>query len=156
MRKRRPNYRLVKIHRSYTVEEVACLFDTHKNTVRAWVKAGLPTSDRKRPMLILGCDLAAFLQARRTRNRRPCQPGEIYCVRCRTVKRPAGDMAEYQPITERLGNLIGICPECESMLYRRASLAKLTQIQGNLRVTFAEAARQVSESHEPTVNVDFR
>jgi hypothetical protein len=32
---RRPNYRQVKIHRSHTVEEIACLFGIHKNTVRA-------------------------------------------------------------------------------------------------------------------------
>jgi len=139
MRKRRPNPRLAKIHRNYTVEEIACLFDTHKNTVRAWVKAGLPTSDQKRPMLILGRDLSAFLRSRRTRNKRPCQSGEIYCVRCRVPKRPAGDMAEYQPITTTLGNLIGICPDCYSMIYRRASLAKLSQIQGKLVVTFVEA-----------------
>ena len=110
MRKRRPNPRLVKIHRSYTVEEVARLFGTHKNTVRAWVKAGLPTCDSKRPTLILGRELAAYLQARRTKNKRPCQPGEIYCVRCRAPKSPAGDMAEYQPITARLGNLVGHLP----------------------------------------------
>ena len=34
MRKRHPNHRLVKIHRSYTVEEIAELFAIHKNTVR--------------------------------------------------------------------------------------------------------------------------
>ena len=41
MRKRHPNPRLVKIHRNYTVEEIATLFGIHKNTVRDWVKAGL-------------------------------------------------------------------------------------------------------------------
>jgi hypothetical protein len=106
MRKRRPNYRLVKIHRNYTVEEAAELLGTHKNTVRAWVKAGLPTTDDKRPALILRRELALYLQARRTKNKRPCSPGEIYCVRCRAPRRPAGDMAEYQPITASLGNLI--------------------------------------------------
>ena len=155
MRKRRPNYRLVKIHRSYTVEEIARLFGNHKNTVRDWVKAGLPTSDRKRPTLILGRELAAFLQARRTKNKRPCQPGEIYCVRCRAPKLPAGEMAEYQPHTETMGNLVGICPDCELMIYRRASLAKLQAIQGKVSVTFTEAKRQVSESNQPTVNSDF-
>ena len=95
MRKRHPNHRLVKIHRSYTVEEIAELFAIHKNTVRNWVKSGLSTSDDKRPMLILGIDLAAFLQARRTKNKRPCRPGEIYCVRCRAPKFPAASMAEY-------------------------------------------------------------
>jgi hypothetical protein len=110
MRKRRPNYRLVKIHRNYTVEEAARLFGTHKNTVRAWVKAGLPICDSKRPMLILGRDLAGYLKARRMRNKRPCQPGEIYCVRCRAPKLPAGEMAEYEPVTEKFGNLTGILP----------------------------------------------
>jgi hypothetical protein len=152
MRKRRPNYRLVKIHRCYTVEEAARLLGTHKNTVRAWVRAGLPTCDSKRPTLILGRDLAAYLQARRTKNKRPCQPGEIYCVRCRAPKQPAGDMAEYQPITEQLGNLEGICPDCDLMIYRRASMAKLAEIRGKLDITFAEAQRQVNESEQPSVN----
>ncbi len=139
MRKRRPNYRLVKIHRNYTVEDVARLFGIHKNTVRAWVKAGLPTCDGKRPILILGRELAGYLKARRTKNKRPCQPGEFYCLRCRAPKQPDGDMADYLPITERLGNLEGICPDCGAMIYRRASLAKLDQIRGKLDITFREA-----------------
>jgi hypothetical protein len=156
MRKHRPNPRHVKIHRSYTVEEVARLCSTHKNTVRAWVKGGLPTSDNKRPTLILGRELAAYLQARRTKNKRPCQPGEIYCVRCRAPKLPAGEMAEYQPITQTLGNLIAICPDCESMIYRQVSRAKLEQVCGKTNVTFSEVQGQVSETSESTVNSDLR
>ena len=110
MRKRRPNYRLVKIHRSYTVEEVARLLGMHKNTVRAWVKAGLPTCDGKRPTLILGSDLAAYLQARRTKNKRPCKPGEIYCVRCRAPKGPAGEWWITQPMSETNGQPRGHLP----------------------------------------------
>lgn len=156
MRKRRPNYRLVKIHHNYAAEEIASLFGIHKNTVREWVKAGLPTCDTKRPMLVLGPDLATFLQARRRKNKRPCQPGEIYCVRCRCPKAPAGDMADYLPVTEKFGNLIGICPECDLMIYRRVSLAKLEHVRGKMDITFSEAQRQVSESGEPTVNRDLK
>jgi hypothetical protein len=112
MRKSRPNHRRVKINRNYTVEEVARLFDIPKNTVRAWLKDGLPTIDGKRPTLILGRDLARYLQARRNKNKRPWKPGEIYCVRCRAPKLPDGNMADYEPITASLGNLIGICPDC--------------------------------------------
>lgn len=135
MGKRHPNPRLVKIHRNYTVEEVARLLDVHKNTVREWVKKGLPTIDDKRPMLILGRDLSAFLQARRTKNKRPCQPGEIYCVRCRAPKAPAGNMVEYEPVTEKLGNLFAICPDCDSGINRRVSLVKLEQIRGQMEIT---------------------
>src|SRR5579862_9201811 len=102
MRKHRTDYRLVKIHLNYTVGEVARLLSIHKHTVRAWVASGLPICDGKRPMLILGRELRAHLKARRTRNKQPCKPGEIYCVRCRAPKRPALDMADYEPITATL------------------------------------------------------
>lgn len=139
MRKRHPNYRLVKIHRNYTVEDIAGLFGAHKNTVRQWIKAGLEPLDRRRPLLVHGSDLSAFLRDRKQEKKRPCQPGEFYCLRCRVPRPPAGDMADYLPITERLGNLEGICPDCGAMIYRRASLAKLAQIRGKLDITFREA-----------------
>ena len=63
MAKRHSNPRLVKIHRSYTVEEAANLLAVHKSTVREWIKRGLPTSDDRRPTIILGRELAAFLSA---------------------------------------------------------------------------------------------
>lgn len=156
MSKRQPNYRLAKIHRNYTVEEVASLFGVHKNTVREWIKRGLPTNDDRRPMLILGRDLAIFLQAKRVKNKQTCQPGEIYCVRCRMPKAPAGEMAEYKPLTSTLGNLIGICPACDSMMYRRVNLARLTQVSANLDVTLPQALLHIGESHQPCVNSDLR
>lgn len=156
MRKRHPNHRRVKIHRSYTVEEIAHLFAIHKNTVRSWVKSGLATSDDKRPMLILGIDLAAFLQARRTKNKRPCKPGEIYCVRCRAPKFPAAGMAEYAPVTEKFGNLIAICPDCGSIMNRRVSLARIGQMRGEMDISFPQAWGHLIESAKPTGNSDLR
>lgn len=156
MRKRRPNYRLVKTHRNYSVEDVARLFGSHKNTVRAWVKAGLPICDGKRPMLILGRELRAYLQARRTQNKQPCESGEIYCVRCRAPKRPALDMADYKPITATLGMLSAICPDCGGMIFQRANRAKLAENWGNLDISFSEAERRVSETDSPIVNSAFR
>ena len=95
MPKRRANHRLAKIHRSYSVEEIARLYGIHRNTVRQWLKSGLPTTDQKKPLLILGLDLAEFLQMRQARNRRTCGPGQMYCLRCREPKRPADNLAEF-------------------------------------------------------------
>ena len=155
MGKRHPNPRLAKIHRNYTVDEIALLFDMHKNTVRDWVKRGLPTSDARRPMLILGRELMAFLTARRTKNKRTCQPGEIYCMRCRVPRAPAGDMADYLPVTTTLGNLAAICSACETMIYRRVSLAKLARVRGNLDITMPQALERIGERAQPTVNSDL-
>jgi hypothetical protein len=156
MKKRHPNHRLVKIHRNYTVEEIVNLFGNHKNTVRGWIKAGLAISDDKRPMLVLGHDLVAFLQARRVKNKQTCKPGEIFCVRCRSPKLPAADMAEYSPVTEKFGNLKGICPDCNLIINRRVSLAKLGQVCGDMDISFPQAPQHIVESNKPTVNSDLR
>jgi hypothetical protein len=152
----RPNHRLVKIHRNYSIEEIAKLFGVHRNTVREWVKRGLPTSDDKRPMLILGRDLSAFLQTRRAKSKRPCGAGEIYCMRCRAPKAPAGDMADYQSMTATLGNLSAICPDCDAIMNRRVNLAKLEQIRGQMDIRMPQALRHIGESLQPSVNSDLR
>lgn len=146
MRSRRPNPRLAKIHRSYTVEEAATLYGVHRNTVREWIKKGLPTVDQRRPTLILGSGLSEFLQLRRERNKRSCKPGEIYCVRCREPRTPAGDWLQYKPFTATQGNLFGICSCCDAWLYRRVSLAKLAEVLGPLTVTMPEALQHIDES----------
>ena len=139
MHKRRLNHRLVKIHRSYTVEEAARVFGIHKNTVRAWIDAGLPVCKDMRPHLILGRELGAFLQARRAKKKRPCAVGEMYCFRCRAPRIPAGGMADFVLKTDAVGNLEGICPECSTMMYQRASVARLPAIRAKLDIAIMEA-----------------
>lgn len=143
MRKRHPNHRLVKIHRSYTVEEIAELFDIHKNTVRTWIKDGLELLDRRRPMLIAGSELVKFLKARRAKHKQSCKHGELYCVKCRTPRPPAADMVEYTPVTERFGNLSAICPVCESIINRRVSIGNLHEIACDLEIAYPEALRHI-------------
>jgi Helix-turn-helix domain len=156
MGKRYPNPRLVKIHRSYTVEEVTRLLGKNKNTVLNWIKNGLATIDDKRPMLILGTDLVAFLQERRVKNKQHCKPGELYCVRCRVPKYPAGDIAEYSPVTEKFGNLIAICPDCDSIMNQLVSLAKIEEFCKKIDITFPKELRHIVKRTKPTENSDLK
>jgi hypothetical protein len=153
---RHPNHRLVKIHRSYTVEEAAARLQVHRNTVREWIRRGLPTCDDKRPSLILGRELVAYLQARRTRNRRTCGPGEIYCVRCRAPRKPAGDMADYLSRTGTVGDLVGICNTCDAVMYRRVNHERLPEIRGLLDVRLPQAGKHIVEIADPSVNSALR
>ena len=152
---RRLNPRRVKIHRTYTVEEVARLFEVHKNTVRAWLKSGLPTIDGQRPSLILGRHLAGFLHARRERRRQRCRAGEFYCFRCRAPRGPAAQAAEYLPLTSYSGNLKSTCAYCGTRMYRRVSLHKLAAVAGELQVTLLQAQQRLMESRDPSANCDF-
>jgi Helix-turn-helix domain len=96
---RLPNPRLVKVHRSYSVEETARLLRVHKNTVRNWLKQGLASIDDRRPILILGRELSRFLHERRQKAKQSCGPGRIFCIACRAPKVPAGKMADCTAAT---------------------------------------------------------
>ena len=156
MAQRLPNPRRAKIHRNYTVEEVAQLYGVHRNTVRQWIKQGLPVCDNRRPVLILGGELAAFLTRKRASNKRPCKAGEIYCVRCRAPQSPALGMADYEPLTATGGNLVGLCPQCGRMMYRRVNRARLGIVARNLEVRLTRGQERIDKSNNSSVNSDFK
>jgi transposase-like protein len=153
---KRPNPNLVKIHRNYTVEEVADLFSVHKNTVRSWIKDGLETNDDKRPMLILGSDLKRYLQSKRKSKKRKCLLFEIYCLRCRSPQVPAENMVDYESINSNVGCLIGICPSCTGIINKFFNIAKLEQIKDKLDITLPKALKHINESSKPLLNSDFK
>ena len=152
---KRVNPNLAKIHRSYSVEEVAALFGVHKNTVRRWIKDGLPLCDDRRPALILGGELRGFLQKKRQCHKRRCKLFELYCLRCRSPKRPVGNMVDFAPLSESTGRLIGLCPDCDGVMNRYASTASLVEIQGLLGVSIPKARKHLDDSGVLSLNSDF-
>jgi len=151
---RHPNPRLVKIHRNYSVDDIARLFGLHKNTVRNWLKQGLPTIDDRRPILVLGQELSRFLHERRQKAKQSCGPGRLYCIACRAPKVPAGKMAECTPTGPLAGSLCGICPDCDRLIYRRVNLTKIDAVRGDLEITFTQPRARIGESAVPSVNCD--
>lgn len=154
MGSRRPNFQLAKIHRSYSVEELARLFQIHKNTVRSWLKLGLTPIDGQRPTVVRGEEVRRFLIDRRLRAKRACGPGRIYCLPCRAPKVPALKMVECIATSETAGTLRGICPDCERMIYRRVNPANLDAVRADLDVTVRQARAHIEETANPNVNCD--
>jgi hypothetical protein len=131
------------------------LFNLHKNTVRNWLKAGLEPIDDRRPTLIQGRVLSAFLHARRRHARQRCKPGQFYCLRCRAPKDPASRKADYVPITSTSGNLRGSCPDCGSQICRCVSLRTLTASAGELEVQLPQAQQRIEDTPCPSLNSDL-
>jgi hypothetical protein len=142
---RHPNPRLAKIHRSYSVEDLARLFKVHKNTVRNWFQQGLEPIDDQRPILIRGQEVRRFLVERRARTKQTCGPGRIYCLPCRAPKLPAGKIAECIQ-AGHTGTLQGICPDCNRMIYRRVNPQKIAAVCGDLDVTVTQAGARIEET----------
>lgn len=149
-RRRRPQRQLLKMHRSYTVDEAARCLAVAKGTVRRWIKKGLPAIQDKRPVLILGAELAAYLG--RSKQRTPCEPHQCYCVKCRSPRGPAGNLAEYIPLTPYFGNLRAICPVCERLMHRRVSLAALPSLRMVLDVSLTVAPERIAETPDTSLN----
>jgi hypothetical protein len=154
MARRHPNPRLAKIHRSYSVEEIARLFRLHKNTVRTWLRQGLAPIDGQRPTMVLGEEIRRFLDERRSAAKRPCGPGRVYCLPCRAPKVPALRMAECVVTGATTGTLQGICPDCDRMIYRRVNPQKIEAVLGDLEVTFTQAEARIEDTTSPIVNCD--
>lgn len=137
--------RKVKRHHSYTIDEAARTIGAARGTVRRWLDNGLPAIRDRKPFLILGGDLAAYL-ARRGQPKRTCPPGTCYCVKCRDARQPAGNMAEFVPINAHSGNLRALCPDCGNLMHRRTSASQLLAIRAFLDVAIVERQPRLNDS----------
>lgn len=152
MPRSRINPRKAKLHRSYTVEEASCLFGVHRNTVRAWMKAGLCPIDDGKPALIRGADLRQFLDSRRKAARCPSPPGKLYCFSCKLSRTPALGMADFTPRAKGAGNLSALCEACGTAMHRRASLDALEIILPGIFVRLMGEEGHIAERPSPSSN----
>lgn len=131
-KKRTYNTRLIKRNLSYTIQEIAELFDLHTNAVRQWIRAGLTTIDNRKPFLIHGEDLIAFLNSRQAGRKRKCAADELYCCRCRAPRHPHGNVVSIEIANEKQLVISAKCERCGTTLKQMGSVRKLD----NYRSTF--------------------
>jgi hypothetical protein len=158
---RHPNPNLVKIHITYSVDEIARRLKLSKGTVRRWLKTGLDSVGGKGMTIVRGSVLRAFLRKRRESAKRPCQPGFLYCLRCRAPKEPANCKADLVYVDQgngkptRVGNLRGICPDCSALMHRRVNLERLSLVRGNLEIALSEPLSRLRGTPSPSLNSDL-
>lgn len=74
----------IRLKTAYTPSEIAHLFGGNRRTVFRWIEEGLELIDpTKKPRLILGADLKAFVIARREARKVKLGPNEFYCLKCK-------------------------------------------------------------------------
>ena len=137
----RPQSRRVKQAVTYDVTEAAKLLGVHRNTIRRWLKDGLQPIDDRRPLLIHGSHLKAFLSNRRQNRKQACRPGELFCFRCRAPRKPWGGTADVTFRTEKLASLLALCAECETPMYRAVRVADLPSLRSLIDLRTMEPER---------------
>lgn len=138
---KRPNPRAIRAARAYTVEEAAISLNVAVGTVRSWCKAGLPIMTAKRPHLILGDALRTFLEARRKSARATLLPDQLYCLHCKTGRRPMGLLVDVLPQTASTARLFGLCEVCGGACNIMISTAKIDAIGTTFILAFKDKAK---------------
>jgi excisionase family DNA binding protein len=149
---RRADWRRIRTHLSYTYEEAARALRVHRMTVRQWVKhCGLPVQAERRPHLILGAELKAFLKAQRESRKRKCGPGEMYCLKCRMARKPVEGLLEHRTYSESRGALIGFC-ECGALMHRFVSNGSAALAAAEFNVQLEDRHESLGDSGTPPLN----
>jgi hypothetical protein len=146
MASRRQNPRLARSHLSYTIADAADLYGVHRQTVRNWLANGLEPLDGRKPTMIHGPALNRFHKARREVAQHRCGPGEVFCLGCRAPRRPAGAIADFTPMIEKVGTLSAICPVCGRLMTQRVNAARLAQFSIDVVVAVRPAPEPIKES----------
>lgn len=155
MSRQRINPRVIKLHRTYSVEEAARVLGVHKNSVRGWRKQGLTPIDHSRPVLFLGSDVRAFLELRRASRKRACRPGTLYCFRCREPRAPAEGMVDWTSINASTGDLSALCEVCGTEMHRRARRDALRAVMPGLQVRILEGPPRLNGERGPSLNCEL-
>ena len=111
----------------YDVEELCTMHKVHAQTVRQWVKNGLLTIDRRKPTLIYGADLKAFLG--KLNKAQKCQTAfdQMFCLKCRDAK-PFYRQRIYLEQARQYVRAKALCRSCRSIMnktYKMDDIPKL-------------------------------
>ena len=118
MTRRRYSASRVKSHHNYEIWEAAEILGVTPQTIRQWIRDGLPALTERRPYLILGWQLKAYMKERQASRRAPGGEGEFYCTSCKARRSPALGMTERIVMSNGRPALTGLCEVCETQCYR--------------------------------------
>ena len=156
-RAKRRRYPLHRIKRGqcYDTAEIAVLFGLHSNTVRHWLKDGLPTIDRSRPFLVHGSALKSYLAEKQTSKTKTCALDEFFCFRCRMPRKPWGGLVDFRATTDKIAHATALCVSCETTMRRAFRSTDIPKVESLLRILQLPPER-LSDCPPVSGNRDFK
>ena len=153
-KRKRYNTRLIKTTWPYTVQEIARLFNVHKNAPLRWLKEGLHADKIRNEYLIRGDELIRFLSDRHQKKKQKCGTNEFFCFKCRAPRRAYLDIADVVIISPSRFRLKGICTECGTPVNKAQGIRNLHKIQNCFHIQQMEG-QHIIELIDPIVNSDM-
>lgn len=149
------NIRMIKATLSYSIPEAAAVCRVHKRTVEEWLRTGgLKKIDDRRPFLIRGTALIAFLKERQKDRKRPCKTDELFCLRCAAPQRSRDNVVDIKILSKGKLMIIGCCRQCGKTIYKAGSVKRLNEIRQTYTVREIQG-EHLPESDHPHQNNDL-
>lgn len=116
---RKRNTRQIKDDYSYYVEQVADSQNVSVATVQRWIsQEGLERIPHTRPHLIHSTALAAFLEKKKAKQKKPCAAHEVFCFRCQSPRTPKIGSAVTEPLPNKSIRYKAACSVCGGKINR--------------------------------------
>lgn len=152
----RPNWRAISKYRNYTVDEASRILGVAKGTVRRWIDRGeLPVINGRKPTLILGPDLIALGERRKTAKQK-CRLEQCYCMRCRAPKGAAFRQAEVLPFKGTGAMVRMLCETCTAVMHKRVSWSRLEALSALVSLSGPHRFEHLTDTAHPCVNVHLK
>ncbi|MGB0906780.1 MAG: helix-turn-helix domain-containing protein [Maricaulaceae bacterium] len=130
--KRTYDPRKVKRHRSYTVQDLAALYEVGPNTVRQWIKKqGLPVIEGSYPTLMHWAEIRRWIIDWQSARKWTCAANEMSCLRCQAPRKVKAGTFRVTESNKELLMMHGDCETCGRAMNRATSRAKLNVSKAN-------------------------
>lgn len=130
---RKFNIRMITSKKSYTIEEIADLFNIHPVSISRWFTEGLKKIDDKHPSLVFGEDLINFLSLKKQLNKHPCEDNQLFCVKCQEPRQSRNNTVCIK-VNDSRTIIVGSCEICGTKMNKAISPKKIDFYQQILTV----------------------
>lgn len=154
-KKRKYNPTRIRANYTYSVEDIAELFDVADMTVFRWIAdEGLKRIEGSKKYFIHGSELRKFIELKNSKNKQPCKDNEIYCCRCRKPQSPFLETLEIKNLPNRTIRVLGKCIECSTTINKVVSGKKWDQSHPLYANINADQKQHKGESGSPRKCID--
>lgn len=153
-KRRTYNTRLIKHNHTYRYHEIADLFGLHSNVIPRWIKNGLCRIDDKKPYLVHGSDLAAYLQSRQKSRKKRCAEDEAFCCKCRLPRRMWENIVDLEIKNQKTLVISGLCIACDTPMKKIGSISKMAIYEKIFKIQTLEGF-SILDSDHPSVKCDL-
>jgi len=131
MSKRLYPHNRVRYWYAYDLDDICALFSDsrlHKQTIRKWIKGGLNTIDKGKPVLIYGNDLIAYIKARNIKNKCSTDFDQLFCMKCQDARYIYQNMIKVDQNGSSL-KVSGLCRKCKAKMFQNYKLDDFSQLR---------------------------